>query len=198
MTAASPASSTTTSIRASSFWSNLRPREHLLQCYAHEDALLDALEGFVSSGLRAGDGVAVLATATHLHELEKRLRAHWLDIDRARWEQRYNPLLAQEVLEKFMDEDGLPDEERFRAVVDDLLATARGTGRKVRFFGEMVNVLWARGDIAGSIQLENLWCGFLLDNDAQLFCAYARELFGESAGTTLRCLRDLHTMVLPG
>lgn len=191
-------STSSTSIRSGSFWSSLRPREHLLQCYAQDDALLDALEGFVSSALRGGDGVVVVATAPHLHELEKRLRAHWLDIDRARWEERYIPQLAQEVLGKFMDEDRLPNDERFRASVADLLAIARGPGRKVRVFGEMVNVLWARGDVAGSIQLENLWCRFLLDNDVQLFCAYARELFGANATSALKGLRDLHTTVLPG
>ena len=64
--------------------------------------MIDALEGFVSTGLRAGEGVAVIGTATHVHELEKRLRAHWLDIDRARWEGRYVPMLAQETLTRFM------------------------------------------------------------------------------------------------
>lgn len=188
----------TTSIRSGTFWADLHPGEHLLQCYAHEDSLLDAIEGFVSSGLRIGEGVVVIATAPHLHELEKRLRAHWLDIDRARWEDRYIPLLGQEVLAKLMGDDGLPDDDLFHATAGELLATARRGGRKVRFFGEMVSILWAQGNVAGTIQLENLWSQFLRRNGVPLLCAYSRSLFAGHPASALKGVCGLHTLVLPG
>src|SRR6478609_11982785 len=128
----------TTSIRSGTFWSQLKPGEHLLQCWDTEGSLLDALEGFVSSGLRGGEGVVIIATAAHLHEVEKALRKHWLDIDRARWEGRYIPLLAHEMLHKFMGADGLPDRERFDALGRKLVERAGANGaRPVRLFGEM-------------------------------------------------------------
>ena len=188
----------TTSIRSGTFWSQLKPGEHLLQCWDTEDSLIDALEGFVSSGLRGGEGVVVIATATHLHEIEKRVRTHWLDIDRARWQGRYIPLLAPEVLRQFMGEDGAPDPERFAALGRKLVERAGANGtRRVRVFGEMVGVLWGEGKIAAAIQLESLWKPFIHEQGTPLFCAYARSVFG-SDDEAFRGVCERHTLVLPG
>src|SRR4051812_13011481 len=188
----------TTSIRSGTFWSQLKPGEHLVQCWTTEGSLIDALEGFISSGLREGEGVVVIATASHLHEVEKRVRKHWLDIDRARWEGRYIPLLAPETLGKFMGEDGLPDEELFDALGHKLVAQAGADGdRSVRLFGEMVGVLWAEGNIAAAIQLENLWDRLIREVRAPLFCAYPRSLFAGD-DNAFRGVCQMHTLVLPG
>ena len=129
--------------RGERFWRELAPCEHSVQIYGDDLSFIDALEGYVASGLRRREGVVVISTAAHLHELEKRLRANWLDVDRARWEDRYIALLAQETLSLFMV-DGMPDEARFTEVVTSMLRKARGIdNRSVRAFGEMVAVLWA-------------------------------------------------------
>jgi hypothetical protein len=187
----------TTSIHSATFWSPLKPGEHLVQCWQTEESLLAALEGFVSAGLREEEGVILIATAGHLHVVEKRLRKHWLDIDRARWEGRYIPLLAQETLARFMGADGLPDEGRFNAMARKLLDRASAPERKVRFFGEMVGVLWAQGNIAGAIQLENVWDKFIHAHGVPLFCAYPRQLFGDDKNA-LQGVQHLHSVVLPG
>src|ERR1700674_4956134 len=127
------------SIRSGVFWGEIAPTEHCCQIYGDEAVFMDALEGFIGSGLRAGDRVVVIATAGHLHALEQRLRGKWLDLDRARWEDRYIALLARETLGKFMV-NGWPDEELFTNTVNDIITRARGNDRKVRVFGEMVAV----------------------------------------------------------
>ena len=178
------------------FWSGLAPEEHLCQLYGHESHLIDALTTFTDVGLRAGESVIVIATAPHLHQLEQRLRRNWLDLDRARWEERYIAVLAQETLNRFMV-DGWPDEERFRAVVDGLLKRARGSGRKVRAFGEMVALLWAQGNAGATIRLENLWNDLQRREQFSLLCGYARSDFGEEANASLRMICSLHTKVIP-
>jgi len=186
-----------TSIRSSSFWTQVEPGQHVVQCYSHDDGMIDALEGFVSTGLRAGEGVAVIGTATHVHELEKRLRAHWLDVDRARWEGRYVPMLAQETLTRFMADDGLPDEDLFRETVDTFFRD--GPKRRMRFFGEMVAVLWAQGNAAGAIALEALWSRYMHTREMMtLFCAYDRSLFQGYPAGTMKGVCDMHTLTLPG
>ena len=178
------------------FWSGLAPEEHLCQLYGQEIHLIDALTTFTDVGLRAGESVIVIATAPHLHQLEQRLRRNWLDLDRARWEERYIAVLAQETLNRFMV-DGWPDEERFRAVVDGLLKRARGSGRKVRAFGEMVALLWAQGNAGATIRLENLWNDLQRREQFSLLCGYARSDFGEEANASLRMICSLHTKVIP-
>jgi uncharacterized protein YoaH (UPF0181 family) len=185
------------SIRGDAFWSSISPCDHFLQVYRNEVVFLDALEGFVGSGLRAGEAVIVIATARNIHELEKRLRARWIDVDRARWQGNYLPVLAQETLSKFMV-DGFPDEELFDATARKLIAQARGDGRKVRSFSEMVALLWAQGNAPATIRLELLWSGVCRAESLPVFCAYSQEVFDRDASAPAQLLCAAHSQLLPG
>ena len=72
--------------------------------------------------------------------------------------------------------NGWPDEKLFHEFVGNVLATARGPdkNRRVRAFGEMVALLWARGHYAATIRLEALWHRLYGVEDFTLFCAYPR------------------------
>lgn len=183
--------------RSGAFWGEFAPAEHSVQIYRDESSLMESLEGYVGSGLRAGDAVIVMATAGHLHELEKRLRGSWIDLDRARWEDRYVALLAQETLSKFMV-DGMPDETRFKQVATEVLARARGTGRKVRAFGEMVSILWANGKQDAAISLEQMWSRLQAIEQFPLFCAYPRSHFKLNADASIQSICAAHSRVIPG
>jgi hypothetical protein len=185
-------------IRSGIFWGEVAPSEHLVQIYANDDTFLDALEGFVGSGLRAGESVIVLASAAHLHDLEKRLRhGSWIDVDRARWEDRYIALLARETLDKFMV-NGWPDEQLFERAVTPLITRARGEGRRVRAFGEMVALLWAEGNAAATIRLEHLWNKLVAAEKFPLFCAYPLAGFTQDAAASLQTVCDTHSRAIPG
>src|SRR5258706_7204003 len=95
--------------RSGGFWVQLAQNEHAVQIYRDDVTFLDSLESFVGSGLRSGESVIVVATASHLHELEKRLRAGWLDLHRFRCEDRYISVLAQDTLARFIV-NWMPDE----------------------------------------------------------------------------------------
>lgn len=184
--------------RTGAFWGEMAETEHAVQVYRDDTTFLDSLESFVGSGLRAGESVIVIATANHLHELEKRLRGGWIDLDRARWEDRYIAVLAQETLSRFMVE-GKPDEELFNVVVSDVLRRARGKGRKLRAFGEMVGVLWAEGNKDAALRLENLWTRLQAREKFPLFCAYARtQLKANSIESDIQSICAAHTRVVPG
>lgn len=183
--------------RSDLFWDRLPACEHAVQIYGDETIFLDALEGFIGSGLRKGESVIVISTARHLHELEKRLRASWLDIDRARWEERYVPVLAQETLAKFM-RNGEPDEQLFTRTAADLLLRARGNGRKVRAFGEMVAILWAEGNPSAAIELENLWNKLQAIEKFPLFCAYPHAGFTDAAAASINHVCAAHSRIIAG
>jgi MEDS: MEthanogen/methylotroph, DcmR Sensory domain len=191
-------SSELTRLRAETFWSELQPCEHSVQIYGNETLFMDALEGYASAGLRRLESVVIIATAVHLHELEKRLRANWLDLDRARWEDRYVALLAQETLSRFMV-GGMPDENRFNAVAGSVVRRARGPAKRaVRAFGEMVALLWAEGNYAGAIALEGLWNRFQALEGFPLFCAYPREAFTGKDSDSMRSVCEAHSRIIPG
>jgi hypothetical protein len=184
--------------RTGAFWGQLSETEHAVQVYRDDDTFLDSLEGFIASGLRAGESVIIIATATHLHELGKRLRVGWIDLDRARWEDRYIAILAQETLSRFMV-DGMPDEALFSSAIRELVARARGRGRKLRAFGEMVGVLWAEGNKDAALRLEHLWARIQAEEKFPLFCAYSRsQLKQDSLESDIASICAAHTRVVPG
>lgn len=189
---------TTPTPRSGAYWGQLDPREHAVQIYASEASLLDSLEGYIGAGLRAGEAVIVIATAAHLHELEIRLRGGWIDLDRARWEDRYIAVLAQETLERFLV-DGKVSEDRFHAVANEFLARARGPkGREVRAYGEVVAELWSAGRSEEALRLEGMWTRLQVTERFPLFCAYPRKLFKMDAQLSINAICGAHNHVVPG
>ena len=194
----STASSRLQNPRTGAFWGQMSETEHAVQVYRDDKTFLDSLESFVASGLRSGESVILIATASHLHEVEKRLRGGWIDLDRARWEDRYIAVLAQETLERFMV-DGIPDEMRFEKAARDLIDRARGRGRKLRAFGEMVGLLWAEGNKDAALRLEHLWTRLQSREKFPLFCAYARaQLKAGSVESDIQSICAAHSRVVPG
>jgi MEDS: MEthanogen/methylotroph, DcmR Sensory domain len=117
--------------------------------------LLDTLAGFVGGGLKQGEGVIVLATAEHLKALDQRLQASGVDLQAAKLQDQYITALAEEALAKFMV-NNWPDDQLFFNFVAELTARAQNGGRRVRAFGELVALLWARHQIAATVRLEFL------------------------------------------
>ena len=57
-------------------------------------------------------------------------------------------------------------------------------GRRLRGFGEMVGLLWERGQFPSAIRLEQLWNALQASLGLDLYCAYPIDIFsgGFSAG----------------
>jgi hypothetical protein len=91
-----------------------------------------------------------------------------------------------------------PDEQRFADTISRFLARAAVRNRRVRAFGEMVALLWARGDVAATVRLEHLWNDICAQVPLPLFCAYPR------VGTTMNPSRSMvdictaHSRIIPG
>ena len=186
-------------IKTGLFWAGLTRADHVCQLYPTDATFLNALESYVASGLRHGESVIVIATAGHLHALEQRLRiGNWIDIDRARWEDRYIAILAQETLDKILVDDW-PNAQRFDDTIMQLIGRARGKEqrREVRIFGEMASILWAQGRAGAVHRLEHLWHELVKREAVPLFCAYPREGFSEDAQATVRQICAAHDRVLP-
>jgi hypothetical protein len=168
------------------FWGEISPCEHMVQIYDQEDAFMDSLEGFVSGGIRKGDGVVVIALPKHIENLEIRLRSAGVDLRLPRLTDQYITVDAQAALGKFMV-NGWPDEGLFTQFVTSLITRATGNGRRVRAFGEMVAVMWEQGHHGGTIRLEHLWHQFCHRETFSLFCAYPRSGFTEEASIKQIC-----------
>jgi hypothetical protein len=179
------------------FWGEMAPCEHAVQIYGCETVFLDVLEGFVAGGLEAGDAVIVIATEAHRKALRSRLSARGISLAIVEALNTYIALDAEETLDKFMV-DGWPDEALFDELVRALLTKSRMHGRKVRAFGEMVALMWARGMNGATVRLEFLWHSFCQKEELSLFCAYPRTGFTQDPDVSMREICEAHSLVIAG
>jgi len=152
-------------------WKQINDSEHFVQFYESDSFLLDSLSKFIGMGLLEGDSCIIIATKDHREEVEKRLKSYGLDLTTAQIQGQYVVLDSVETLSKFMVGDQ-PSAELFNPLISQLLTRVSKSGRKIRAFGEMVAYLWANGNQAGAIQLEELWNNIQKKNSFSLFCAY--------------------------
>jgi len=128
--------------------------------------LLDALD-------RQGAGLAVV-TPEHAARLRAALAARGCDVAGAERAGQLAIADADTTLGKLVAGDGSIDEPRFWATVpatiDRALDAARGG--PVAAYGEMVDVLWSRGDGAAALRLEELWNDLSRLRRLSLLCSY--------------------------
>jgi PAS domain S-box-containing protein len=152
--------------------------EHAVQFYEDEEGLADAVTAFLGDGLRAGDRVAAIATAPHREAFQRRLEADGFDVERLIATGVLNFVDAHDALSKFMC-DGDPDPELFRAELGGLIGrlSTQAKSRKLRAYGEMVNVLWLSGQHSAALRLEELWNELQERHRFSLLCAYSMASF---------------------
>ena len=152
--------------------------DHIVQLYQDQDFLGRAVCRFGGAALANGEGFLLASTVSHWNAWRPRLEAEGVDVAAALERGQITILDAEELLSRFM-RDGMPDPPTFLGLAADIVGQARAGGRypRVRWWGEMVNVLWEHGNVAASMKLEDLFdqyvakkdgvaiaCGFLMDN----------------------------------
>lgn len=158
------------------FWGEIAPTDHIAHFYDDEESFLLTLAGFIAEGLNKGESAIVIATPQHLAGLEQRLDKCGLDLPGALLQDRYIALDADAALASFMRK-GWPDDRLFTETIDNLIRRASRKGRGVRAFGEMVALLWARGEREATIRLEYLWNNFCRNYGFCLLCSYPKAGF---------------------
>lgn len=181
----------------SGFWRALGDHVHACRIHDSDESLLETLTGFVGGALWAGEAAVVIANDARLLKLDTRLRQTGLDLLYLRFSERYLPLSVDAVLPQILV-DGHPDAACFREVVGEALARARRNGEGVRVFGELGEALWARGDYAGAVRLEQLWNEAIQAEPFQLLCAYPRGPFTKGPVEAAAEVRAAHAAMLAG
>jgi anti-sigma regulatory factor (Ser/Thr protein kinase) len=151
---------------------------------------------FVADGLAGGERVIVVASAVHRATADDVLVQFGTDAARARVAGRLVTLDAVEALSTFMVA-GRPDQGRFEAHIGSLVDAAGEDGCPVRIFGEMVAMLWDDGNVAGAIQLEQLWNDVARSRPFSLMCAYPTTALGSATLADANRVCELHSSVLP-
>lgn len=175
------------------------PRDHIVQLYQDEQFLSRAVCRFAVSAINHGEGVILVPTSAHWNALRPRLEAEGVDVQAAQASGQLKVVDADQLLPGFM-RDAMPDAPLFLGLAGETIAQARGGDRftKVRWWGEMVNVLWERGDIAASMGLEDLFHKLAHDQEIAIFCSFLMDNFdGEVHARMLPRLGQNHSHLIP-
>lgn len=180
-----------------SSWDEMGDGEHFVQFYEADGFLLNSLGGFIGKAITAGDAAIVVATQEHRNGLDELLQANGLDVSGAKKHGRYVSLDAAETLSRFMV-DGLPEASRFNDVLGGIIASVTDGRSRIRAFGEMVALLWADGNHAAAIRVEELWNDLQKAHSFSLFCAYPMNgLGGEKFVEPHSSVCNVHSRVIP-
>jgi hypothetical protein len=175
------------------------PCDHIVQLYQDQDFLNRAVCRFAGAALSNGEGIILVPTLSHWNAIRPRLEAEGVDVKAARARGQLTVVDADELLPRFM-KDAMPDSPVFLGLAADVIAKARGGDHypKVRWWGEMVNVLWERGDIAASMNLEDLFDQLAHKHDIAIFCSFLMDNFnGEVHAHMLPRLGENHSHLIP-
>lgn len=174
-------------------------RDHIVQLYQDELFLNRAVCRFAAAAISHGEGLILVPTARHWDAFRPRLEAEGVDISAAQAQGQLTVVDADELLPSFMRE-AMPDAPLFLGLAGEVVAKARGGNRypKVRWWGEMVNVLWERGDATASMGLEDLFHQLAQQQDIAIFCSFLMDNFnGEVQTRVLPRLGQNHSHLIP-
>ena len=177
------------------------PHSHVVQIYRDEEFLRRAVAAWFAPVLRQGGGALLACTPEHGEMVRYALWEEGIDAA-AMEERRWLVILdADGLMARFMAGDE-PDGAAFKRLLAERVRSLReacgGETRPVRVWGEMVDLLWKRGNLAGAQQLERLWNDVIQEHGIRLLCAY--QVDNLDPATHPHVLRDVcasHTHLIP-
>jgi KaiC/GvpD/RAD55 family RecA-like ATPase len=171
---------------------------HAVQVYGLLDELAESVAAYLATGFAAGEPAVVIATTAHQETFTGALAE-------AGWDARVLvevgllvTLDAETTLASLLEHGELSPTAFERVVggaIDDLVE--RFPGQRPRAFGEMVDVLTARGKPDTAAALEELWNDLAKTRRFSLLCGYHLDVFDRSTQQRLPAVCSAHTHVRP-
>ena len=164
--------------------------DHEVAVYDTTADLARRVAGYVADGLAADERCISLARPAVRLAIDDELSVLGVDAIAAERHGLYLPMDAAEALGRFLV-DGVPDAARFLR----LAAETMPDGTRVRAYGEMVSLLWERGDVVAALQLETLWSAYTRGRPITVLCSYPSAAVAEGPLGDVSRLCELHTSV---
>lgn len=165
--------------------------EHHLQLFDSSKSLAATVAAYLTAGFKRGEPLLIVATPEHRELLTRKLAEAGINVREAMISSRLTLVDAVQTLDKFMRRDA-PSASAFDEVVGTLVGRL-ANGSRVCIYGEMVDVLAARGNYKAAHQLEEMWNDLGRRESFTLFCGYASGHFGDpKTAAVLADICDAH------
>jgi hypothetical protein len=172
---------------------------HIVQLYQDDEFYGEAISHFAAEGLVRGESIILVATGPHWENISRRLRGKGFDTDQLFRDGQLTLLDADATLPKFMA-GKVPDGTIFKPLAKQTIAKARAGGKfpRVRWWGEMVNVLYVDGNTRGSHRLEEFFDQVAHEESIAIFCSFLMDkfdprIYDEAFGNVCRT----HSHIIP-
>lgn len=161
--------------------------DHDVHIYGERGELATATASWLAEGLARGDGALLLATPENRDAFGAALAEHGWDVRELERGQRLAWGDAETLLDEVM-RGGKASAVALGAVVTRLTAELAPPSGRIRAFGELVDLLWRRGERGESERLEEAWNDLLARRRIALRCGYRIDDLFE---------RDVHRDLVP-
>jgi hypothetical protein len=169
--------------------------DHLMQLYDRRRCLVEVVGLFAGAGLHKGEAIVLVTTPLHGAAIEQRLQDEGFEVPELRDRGQIRILDAADALGRFLV-GGWPDPALFTELAGRAIDEARRASRagRARVYGEMVDLLWRRGDLLAAMRLEDLWNDAIAAHQVPLLCGYGVD---QESAEFPPSLERLHLGVIP-
>jgi hypothetical protein len=157
---------------------NPGPDGHIVQLYQDADFYGEAISHFAAEGIVRGESIILVATDENFQNISGRLESKGFVISELFERGQLTVLNANDTLPKFM-KSGLPDGNIFKPLARQTIEKARRAGKfpRVRWWGEMVNVLYVDGNGGASNKLEEYFDQVAHEETIAIFCSFLMDKY---------------------
>jgi hypothetical protein len=154
------------------------PDGHIVQLYQDPDFYGEAISIFAAEGLMRGEAVILVATDPNWQNISARLERKGFNLGELFDRGQLTLLDANATLPRFM-RGGMPDGTIFKPLALETIRKARrgDTYSGVRWWGEMVNVLYVEGHGSASNRLEQFFDEVAHEATIPIFCSFFMDKY---------------------
>lgn len=171
---------------------------HPVQIYDRLDFLASAVAHYAAEGLQRGEAVLLNGMPSNTDAVRASLRSRGIDADAA---VRSGQLTIFDVRQGLgcMDAEGAVSEAGLHASLCDATEKARDGGRftGARWWGELTNLLYQRGERDAALGVERVAGEAARDAGTAILCSFLGDRFDAAHYDGLRSMCCAHTHVIP-
>jgi hypothetical protein len=151
-----------------------------MQLFDCDESLATEVSRVLCVAIDQGHGAISIATPEHQRIIGEHLVRRGIDVHAVLASGQYHQIDAVQLLPQLCV-DGWPDVRRFSDALQENVLPMCSRFTRVSVFGEMVAILWAKGQHDAAIRLEQLWNEFVNTQPVVLHCAYPKAAATDSA-----------------
>ena len=164
---------------------------HIAHVYLDPHVLVRSIADFMLEGVRLSEPMLMIATEERRLAVADEIRVRLGAREGTEVAKQIAMFDAADTLKTFMVK-GMPDEDLFDGNVGRIVRKACKGVKRLRAYGEMVDLLCGEGNVRAMIRLEEMWNALGAKHSFTLLCAYDRENLTREGRDAFNGVRATH------